>query len=30
MSDAPGRPKRARTPSGGSDDTKCRAWGSYA
>jgi hypothetical protein len=39
MSAAPGRPKlvaqslaetraRARAPSGGSEDTKCRAWGS--
>ncbi|MBK9571512.1 MAG: Zn-dependent protease [Rhodoferax sp.] len=27
MSAAPGRPKQARTPSGGSEDTQCRAWG---
>jgi len=27
MSAAPGRPKQARAPSGGSEDTKCRAWG---
>jgi hypothetical protein len=29
MSAAPGRPKQARAPSGGSDDTKCRAWGQH-
>ena len=27
MSAAPGRPKQARTLSGGSEDTKCGAWG---
>ena len=27
MSAAPGRPKQARTPSGGSEDTQCRVWG---
>jgi len=27
MSAAPGRPKQAHTPSGGNEDTKCRAWG---
>jgi len=27
MSAAPGRPKQARTPSGGSEDTQCRARG---
>ena len=27
MSAAPGRPKQARTPSGGSEDMQCRAWG---
>ncbi len=28
MSAAPGRPKQANAPVGGSEDTKCRAWGS--
>ena len=28
MSAAPGRPKQANAPTGGSDDTQCRAWGS--
>jgi len=28
MSAAPGRPKQASAPSGGSEDTQCRAWGS--
>lgn len=27
MSAAPGRPKQANTPSGGSEDTQCRARG---
>jgi hypothetical protein len=27
MSAAPGRPKQANAPSGGSEDTQCRAWG---
>jgi hypothetical protein len=27
MSAAPGRPKQANAPSGGSEDTTCRAWG---
>ena len=27
MSAAPGRPKQARAPSGGSEDTQCRVWG---
>jgi hypothetical protein len=27
MSAAPGRPKQANAPFGGSEDTKCRAWG---
>jgi hypothetical protein len=27
MSAAPGRPKQANASSGGSEDTKCRAWG---
>jgi len=27
MSAAPGRPKQACAPSGGSEDTQCRAWG---
>lgn len=27
MSAAPGRPKKARTPTGGSEDTQCREWG---
>lgn len=27
MRAAPGRPKQASAPSGGSEDTQCRAWG---
>jgi hypothetical protein len=27
MSAAPGRPKQANAPSGGGEDTTCRAWG---
>ncbi len=27
MSAAMGRPKQARTPMGGSEDTQCREWG---
>ena len=27
MSASPGRPKQANGPSGGSEDTQCRAWG---
>jgi hypothetical protein len=29
MSAAPGRPKQARAPSGGSENTQCRARGLY-
>jgi len=28
MSAALGRPEQAKPPSGGSEDTKCREWGS--
>jgi hypothetical protein len=27
MNAAPGRPKQANAPLGGSEDTQCRAWG---
>ncbi len=29
MSAATGRPKQARAPLGGSDNTKCKAWGQH-